>query len=132
MILINTNNKETKYFESISWYGPGHAAKAEKNPRAVFQRLFGKPDGDVLNRSVLDKVQADAKRLAGRLSGTDRDKLNEYHESVRQTERCFQLAEAAAASIKEPPLPEPTGSPARIRRRASSLGTASVKLRPVA
>jgi len=106
-----TNNKETKYFESISWYGPGHAAKAEKNPRAVFQRLFGKPDGDVLNRSVLDKVHADAKRLAGRLSGTDRDKLNEYLESVRQTERRIQLAEAAAARIKEPPLPEPTGIP---------------------
>jgi len=29
------------------------------------------------------------------------------------------------------PLPEPTGSPAMIRRIASSLGTASVKLMPV-
>jgi hypothetical protein len=106
-----TNNKETKYFESISWYGPGHAAKTEKNPRAVFQRLFGKPDGDVLNRSVLDKVHADALRLAGRLSAGDRDKLNEYLESVRQTERRIQLAEAAAARIKEPPLPEPAGIP---------------------
>jgi hypothetical protein len=106
-----TNNKETKYFESISWYGPGHAAKTEKNPRAVFQRLFGKPDGDVLNRSVLDKVHADARRLAGRLSAGDRDKLNEYLESVRQTERRIQLAEAAAARINEPPLREPAGIP---------------------
>lgn len=106
-----TNSKETKYFESISWYGPGHAAKTEKNPREVFQRLFGRPDGDVLNRSVLDKVHTDAKRLATRLGTDDREKLNEYLDSVRQTERRIQLAEAAAARIKEPPFPEPTGIP---------------------
>lgn len=106
-----TNSKETKYFESISWYGPGHAAKTEKNPREVFQRLFGRPDGDVLNRSVLDKVLADAMRLAATLATDDREKLNEYLDSVRQTERRIQLAEAAAARIKEPPFPEPTGIP---------------------
>ncbi|MDA1054914.1 MAG: DUF1552 domain-containing protein [Planctomycetota bacterium] len=106
-----TNSKETKYFESISWYGPGHAAKTEKNPREVFQRLFGKPDGDVLNRSVLDKVHADAKRLATQLGAADREKLDEYLDSVRQTERRIQLAEQAAARIGQPPLPEPTGIP---------------------
>ena len=31
-----TNRKETKYFECISWYGPGHAAQTEKNPRTAF------------------------------------------------------------------------------------------------
>jgi hypothetical protein len=106
-----TNSKETKYFESISWYGPGHAATTEKNPREVFQRLFGRPDGDVLNRSVLDKVHADAQRLARRLAAGDREKLNEYLDSVRQTERRIQLAEQAAARIAEPPLAEPAGIP---------------------
>lgn len=106
-----TNSKETKYFESISWYGPGHAAKTEKNPREVFQRLFGKPDGDVLNGSVLDKVHADAKRLAATLANGDREKLNEYLDSVRQTERRIQLAEQAVARIGQPPFPEPRGIP---------------------
>ena len=26
------DNKETRYFETISWYGPGYAANTEKNP----------------------------------------------------------------------------------------------------
>lgn len=106
-----TNNKETKYFESISWYGPGHAAQTEKNPREVFQRLFGKPNGDVLNRSVLDKISEDAQRLSAKLSASDRTKLDEYLESIRQTERRIQLAEAASLKIQEPPMAEPKGVP---------------------
>ncbi len=106
-----SNNKETKYFESISWYGPGHAARTEKNPRQVFQRLFGKPDGDVLSRSVLDRLRADAKRLSARLGKADREKLAEYLDGVRQTERRIQLAELAASRRTPPPLGEPAGIP---------------------
>ena len=62
-----TNRKETKYFECISWYGPGHAAKTEKNPAAAFARLFGRPDGDVLNQSVLDHVQGSASAVGNSL-----------------------------------------------------------------
>lgn len=108
-----TNNKETKYFESISWYGPGHAAETEKNPRLVFQRLFGKPDGNVLDHSVLDTVHRSATRLSAKLSATDRAKLDEYLESVRQTEKRVQRAEAAAAKIPAPPLAQPAGIPER-------------------
>jgi len=106
-----TNNKETKYFETISWYGPGHAAQTEKNPREVFERLFGKPDQDVLNRSVLDQIRNDAQRLSQRLSQADRHKLEEYLDSVRQTERRIQLAERAAQQIATPPLTRPEGIP---------------------
>lgn len=108
-----TNRKETKYFECISWYGPGHAAQTEKNPRTAFGRLFGRPNGDVLNQSVLDHVQKSAAELAGRLSSADRAKLNEYLDSVRQTERRIQAAEQAAAGIAEPPFSEPAGIPER-------------------
>jgi hypothetical protein len=108
-----TNRKETKYFECISWYGPGHAAQTEKNPRTAFGRLFGRPNGDVLNQSVLDHVQSSATQLASRLSSADRAKLDEYLESVRQTERRIQAAEQAAARIAEPPFAEPAGIPRR-------------------
>ena len=108
-----TNRKETKYFECISWYGPGHAAQTEKNPRTAFGRLFGRPNGDVLNQSVLDHVQSSATRLASRLSSADRLKLDEYLESVRQTERRIQAAERSAARIAEPPFAEPAGIPQR-------------------
>lgn len=108
-----TNRKETKYFECISWYGPGHAAQTEKNPRTAFGRLFGRPDGDVLNQSVLDQVRQSAKLLSTQLSSADRAKLDEYLESVRQTERRIQAAERVAARIAEPPFPEPAGIPER-------------------
>jgi len=108
-----TNRKETKYFECISWYGPGHAAQTEKNPRMAFDRLFGRPDGDALDQSVLDSVQRSATRLAARLSSSDRMKLDEYLESVRQTERRIRAAERAAARIAEPPFAQPAGIPER-------------------
>ncbi len=85
--------------------------RRKKNPREVFQRLFGKAGGEAFDRSVLDKVTEDAKRLAKRLSTGDRSKLDEYLESIRQTERRIQLAEAASLKVQTPPLSEPMGIP---------------------
>ncbi len=105
-----TDNKETRYYECVSWYGPGYAANVEKNPRAVFQRLFGKPDGGA-TRSILDAVNADAKSLNSRLGREDQAKLGEYLESVRATERRIQMAEKIAGNLKRPDLAEPAGIP---------------------
>ena len=107
-----SDNKETKYFESISWYGPGYAAGTEKNPRNVFRRLFGQAKGGA-SRSILDVVQDSAKSLHRRLGAEDRGKLDEYLGSVRETERRIQSAEAAALRIGPPPIPEPEGIPQR-------------------
>src|SRR6478735_6635985 len=52
-----TDAKETKYYESVSWYAPGYAAMVERNPRRVFRRLFGQAN-DGPSRSVLDVVLA--------------------------------------------------------------------------
>jgi hypothetical protein len=105
-----TDNKETKYFECISWYGPGHAASAEKNPKAVFQRLFGQ-NKNAPSKSVLDAVLADARAFQQRLGGDDRQKLDEYLASVRETERRIERAAAAANRMGEPPIAEPQGIP---------------------
>lgn len=107
-----TDNKETRYYESISWLAPGYAANVERNPRAVFQRLFGRPDA-AGTRSVLDVVLADAKSLESRLGLRDREKLGEYLESVRATEIRIERAEAVAARLPRVPLDEPAGIPER-------------------
>ncbi len=104
------DNKETKYFECISWYGPGYAANTEKNPRSVFQRLFGQSQSGP-SKSILDTIFADAKGLQKRLGSDDQTKLNEYIESVRATEQHIQRSEAAAKRISKPPVPEPKGIP---------------------
>ncbi len=105
-----TDAKETKYYESIAWYAPGYAAGTEKNPRRVFRRLFGQAE-EGPSRSVLDTVLADAKSLRARLGGADRQKLDEYLESVRATERHIQLAERASRRVGKLPIPEPAGIP---------------------
>ncbi len=105
------DNRETRYFESISWYAPGYAANVEKNPRAVFQRLFGRPQGNASTRSVLDTVLESARNLRGNLGQEDQRKMDEYLESVRSTEMRIQIAERAAANRQEPPIAEPEGIP---------------------
>lgn len=105
-----TDNKETKYFESISWLAPGCAASVEKQPRAVFERLFGKAQGP--SRSVLDALLADAADLRRRLGQSDRAKLDEYIAGVRSTERQIERAEAIAAVRRAPDIVVPAGIPA--------------------
>ena len=34
------DNRESVYFDNISWYGHGHVARSLRDPRAVFDRLF--------------------------------------------------------------------------------------------
>lgn len=105
------DNRETKYFESISWYGPGYAANTEKNPRNLFRRIFGSPAAGLSDRSILDAVLDDARSLQGQLGRDDQAKLGEYLESVRSTERRIQHAEAAARRLGPPPFSEPEGIP---------------------
>ncbi len=104
------DNKETRYFESISWYGPGYAANTEKDPRSVFDRLFGKPQ-PASQRGVLDAIQADARVLQRRLSQADRGKLEEYLGSIREVEQRLERAEQLAGSREKPPFARPAGIP---------------------
>jgi hypothetical protein len=107
-----TDNKETRYYECISWLAPGYAANVERNPRAVFQRLFGRPDG-ARSQSVIDVVLEDAKSLRGALGRADQGKLDEYLESVRATERRLEFAEEISGRMEKPPMAEPSGIPER-------------------
>ena len=80
------DNKESVYFDNISWYGHGHVARSMRDPQRVFNRLFA-VKGDVGHRSVLDLVLADAKSLRPQLGKIDRRKLDEYMDSVRVVEQ---------------------------------------------
>lgn len=105
----HTNQKETKYFEAVSWYGPGYAANVQKNPRDVFDRLFGKPDPRV--NGVLDAILADARRLDRSLGKADRAKLDEFLGSVRDVEKQIQRSESHSSKNQKPPISRPDGIP---------------------
>lgn len=121
---LSTNNhenaRETKHFETVSWLAPGYAAAPEKNPREVFQWLFGKPNPR--DRAVLDLVLEDARRLRRRLGRADQGKLDEYLESVHSVESRIGRAEQAAASRRNPPLRQPEGIPENRREYLRLMG----------
>ncbi|HEY7335860.1 MAG TPA: DUF1552 domain-containing protein [Bryobacteraceae bacterium] len=88
------------YMNTISWRTPTTPLPMEINPRVVFDRLFG--DGaDAAERlerieqerSILDAVTGQVKRLQGSLGQHDRNRVAEYLDTVREIERRIQLAE---------------------------------------
>jgi hypothetical protein len=64
-------------------------------PSVMFAKVFGGNAADLKHqsyllesgRSMLDKVNGDAQRLRKKISGDDREKLDEYFSSVRDVER---------------------------------------------
>jgi len=101
-----TDNRESVYFDNISWYGHGHVARSIKNPRKVFHRLFAVHEHQA-NASVLDLVLADAKDLQPKLGRLDQNKLGEYLESVRTVEQQIERITKRQDDIRDLDLEEP-------------------------
>lgn len=90
---VDTNVGFTRLYGShISWSSPTTPVTREINPQLAFDRLFRRgagaknadPEGD---RSILDAVMDDARRLEKSVGRADRLKLSEYFESVRAVEK---------------------------------------------
>jgi hypothetical protein len=89
---------------------------AENDPHVLFTRLFA-PDTEQQKasqsvefrrrQSVLDLVRDDANQLAKQVGATDRDRLDQYFNSVRELEK--QLARRVEWSMKSKPAPDPEG-----------------------
>lgn len=105
------DNKETRYFESISWFAPGYAANVEKDPRQAFARLFGQRAADPLQASILDLVQSESRHLSRQLGSADRRILDEFLSSVRGVEQRIQNAERHAKSRPPSQVPQPPSMP---------------------
>ncbi len=90
---VDTNVGYTRLYGShISWRDPRTPAARDINPRKAFDRLFrpsGRDPGD--DRSVLDLVRGEATRLRREVSVRDREKLDEYLESVHSVERRISM-----------------------------------------
>src|SRR6185503_12781125 len=79
------------YSSHISWSSPTTPTPLELYPALAFDRLF-RDDVGKGDASVLDQVHEEARSLAGRVSFTDRAKLDEYLSSVREIEQRIQQA----------------------------------------
>ena len=107
------------YQNNLSWSSPTTPLPAEAHPRVAFERLFGDGGSAVdrrkelrKNASLLDWVSSDIARLQNKLGASDRNRVAQYLETVREVERRIQKAESAAADSKLPDLDRPVGVPA--------------------
>ena len=101
---------------TIAWNRQGVPLAAENDPHVLFSRLF-KPDSEAekaqatadfrRRQSVLDLVRDDAKRLELKVGNTDRQRLDQYFNSVRELEK--QLARRVAWAYRSKPTPDTTG-----------------------
>jgi hypothetical protein len=118
------------YTNTISWRGDTTPMPMEPNPRILFERLFG--DGDSTDaasrlsalkeqRSILDYIAGDIDRLETGLGKSDRSKLTEYLEAIRDIERRIQKAEEQNASMKIPVFERPGGVPAEFEDHAKLM-----------
>jgi uncharacterized protein DUF1552 len=107
------------YTDSISWATPGEPLPMVRDPRAVFDQLFGvgaTPEARAArrrkDRSILDWVSASVGDLEGRLGAADRARLGDYLTDVREIERRIQKVEAFNTSGDARDLPAaPIGVP---------------------
>ena len=100
------NNIESIYFDNMSWYGTGHVAPSMRNPRKVYDRLFGTKANSQF-RNITDLALGNARSLQRRLSQSDRQKFDEYFDAIRTIETRMDRIEAmksklAAANISRP------------------------------
>ena len=107
------------YQNNLSWSSPTTPLPAEAHPRIVFESLFGEGGSTEERRaalrqraSLLDSVAEDLSRLNRQLGANDRNKVNEYLESVREVERRIQQAESNTLDNPLPDLDRPVGVPA--------------------
>ena len=105
------------YMNTLNWASPTTPLPMEINPRVMFERMFG--GGSTAeerlarmstNRSILDFVVSDLKDLQSGLGASDRGRLNEYLDHVREIERRIQQAMTQTQG--------PGGRAARAGRRA--------------
>ena len=96
------------YSNNVSWRDGTTPMAKETNPRLVFERLFGNGPKSERNesvarrqryqKSILDFVLEDARSLTRKVSGNDRQKLDEYLTAVREIEQRIQRAEGESVS----------------------------------
>src|SRR4029077_11640738 len=79
-------NYSMLYSSHISWSSPTTPTPLELYPALAFDRLF-KDDVQRGDKSVLDAVMSDASDVRRRISATDRQKMDEYLDSVRDVEQ---------------------------------------------
>jgi len=112
-------NYHCSYTTSLAWASPNQPLPAIREPRVVFERLFGAGDSPEdraarrqNDRSVIDWIATEVVRLKRELGIVDQRAMDQYLTHIRELERRIQLVEARNTSGDEREMPEaPSGVP---------------------
>src|SRR3954464_12939266 len=89
------------YTDSISWASPTEPLPVIRDPRVVFEKLFGvggsseeRAQRRMTRRSILDYVAGEMSSLKRTLGPEDQTRMDRYLEDIREVERRIQRIEA--------------------------------------
>ena len=107
------------YTDTISWSSPTDPMPMIRNPRVVFDQMFGAgatPEERAArlrtDRSILDWINDEVARVKKDLGPSDRARLDAYLDNVREIERRIQNVEEQNTSGETRELPDaPIGVP---------------------
>jgi hypothetical protein len=110
------------YQYNVSWRSATTPLPPERNPRLVFERLFGVGTGEERRRhlklrreqqrSILDFIRDDARSMARKVNQQDGRKLDEYLTSIREVEqRLVRLEKLGDAPSPKYAVPEGVPDP---------------------
>jgi len=117
------------YTDTISWSAPTEPLPMVRDPRVAFDLLFGaggspeeRSNRRRTDQSILDWITSEVAKLQQSLGPSDRHRLNEYLEDVREIERRIQKIEAQNTSGAPRDLPEaPIGVPDSFREHVEVM-----------
>ena len=106
------------YTDTISWAAPEQPLPMVRDPRMVFEQLFGsggtpeqRAQRRATDRSILDMLTSQIADLRRSLGSTDRQRLDQYSSNLREIEQRISRIEARNTSGEARELP---GAPAGV------------------
>ena len=117
------------YTNTIAWRSPTTPLPPERDPRALFERLFGTSGSTgqearrlrlQRDKSILDFIGEDVRAVERTVGPHDRLKLEEYLESVRDVERRIQMVEQNGL-VELPVVEQPVGIPSDYTEHATVM-----------
>lgn len=100
------NNIESIYFDNMSWYDTGHVAPSMRNPRKVYDRLFGTQQ-NTQHRNITDLALGSAHSLQQKLSRDDRARFDEYFDAIRTIENRMDRIEQMKTDLLRAQIKRP-------------------------